>query len=129
MKDNMEEIDNLIKETLTQEESKFYDGLEEQGVFEMVKGLFNGKNKWIMLLMNFMTVIFFMLFIYCIVQFFNVETTKELIKWASGALVFLMGVSMLKLFAWMQMDKNAIIRELKRLEIQLSSLSGKISNE
>ena len=129
MKDNMEEIDSLIKETLTEEESKFYDGLEEQGVFEMVKGLFNGKNKWIMLLMNFMTVVFFILFIYCIVQFFNADVTKEIIKWASGTILFLMGMSMLKLFAWMQMDKNAIIRELKRLEIQLSSLSGKISNE
>ena len=121
----IEDIDKLIKETLTEEEAKFYDELEEQNVFQMLGGLFEGKNKWIMYLMNFMTLVFFGLFIYCIIQFFQVEETKELIKWATGTLIFLLGVSMLKIFAWMQMDKKALIREIKRLEIQVSSLSGK----
>ena len=121
MKTNMEDIDKLIKDTLTQEEAKFYDELEEQNIFEMVLGLFKGKNKWIMFLMNFMTLVFFSLFIYCIIQFFNVDETKELIKWATGTIIFLLGVSMLKIFAWMQMDKNALLREIKRLELIVSS--------
>lgn len=121
----IEDIDKLIKETLTEEEAKFYDELEEQNVFQMLGDLFEGKNKWIMYLMNFMTLVFFGLFIYCIIQFFQVEETKELIKWATGTLIFLLGVSILKIFAWMQMDKKALIREIKRLEIQVSSLSGK----
>ena len=125
MKNNLEEIDHLIKETLTQEESKFYDGLEEQGFLGMIKGLFAGKLKWIMLLMNFMTIVFFAIFVYCIVQFFNAAETKELIKWATGALLFLISISILKLFAWMQMDKNALLREMKRLELLISSISPK----
>jgi hypothetical protein len=125
--ENREDIDKLIKETLTQEEAKFYDELEEQNVFEMVGGLFQGKNKWIMILMNFMTLVFFGLFVYSVIQFFNATETKELLKWGIGGLVFLFGVSMLKVFAWMQMDKNAIIREVKRLELQVSSLSSKIN--
>lgn len=123
MKDNIEEIDQLIKETLSAEESKFYDNLEEQNILQMILGLFKGKNKWIMFLMNFMTLVFFSFFIYCIIQFFNAEVTKELIKWATGALVFLLGVTMLKIFAWMQMDKNALLREIKRLELLISSHS------
>ena len=126
MKNNMEDIDQLIKETLTQEEAKFYNELEEQNILEMLIGLFEGKNKWIMYLMNFMTLVFFGLFIYCMIQFFNAEATKELIKWSVGSLVFLFGVTMLKIFAWMQMDKSALMRELKRLELQISSLSGKL---
>lgn len=127
MKNNMEDIDKLIKETLTEEESKFYDDLDEQNVIQMVWGLFKGKNKWIMYMMNIMTLIFFGLFIYCIVQFFNVEATKHLLKWGLGSILFLLCVSILKIFAWMQMDKNAITREIKRLEIQISSLSGRMS--
>ncbi|WP_363322520.1 DUF6768 family protein [uncultured Tenacibaculum sp.] len=122
----IEDIDKLIKETLSEEEAKFYDDLDEQNVVEMIFGLFEGKNKWIMYMMNFMTLVFFGLFIYCLVQFFNAEEMKELLKWASGTLIFLIGVSMLKIFAWMQMDKKALMRELKRLEIQISSLSSKI---
>lgn len=128
MKNDTEVIDALIKETLTQEEAKFYEDLDEQGVFQMIWGLFKGKNKWIMLLMNIVTVVFFILFIYCVVQFFNTEETKELIKWSTGAIIFLLGVSMLKVFAWMQMDKNALLREIKRLELQVSSLANKMSS-
>ncbi|WCO03012.1 DUF6768 family protein [Psychroserpens ponticola] len=127
MKTNKEDIDQLIKDTLTQEEAKFYDKLEEQDVLGMIGGLFTGKNRWINILMNIMTIIFFGLFIYSVVNFFDTTETKELIKWGIGSLVFLIGVSMLKIFAWMQMDKNAILREMKRLELQVSSLSGKIS--
>lgn len=127
MKTNMEDIDKLIKETLTQEEAKFYDELEEQNVFQMLVGLFKGKNKWIIVLMNIMTLVFFVLFIFCTVQFFDTEVTNELIKWGIGGFVCLSFVSMLKLFAWMQMDKNALLRAIKRLELQVSSLSMKMS--
>lgn len=127
MKTNKEDIDKLIKETLTQEEAKFYDSLEEQNVFEMLGGLFKGKNSWIMYVMNFMTILFFAAFILCVVNFFDAESIEELIKWAVGGITCLIAISMLKVFAWMQMDKNAILRELKRLELQISSLSGKMS--
>ncbi|GAA4975378.1 DUF6768 family protein [Algibacter aquimarinus] len=127
MKTNMEDIDKLIKETLTEEEAKFYDDLDEQNVLQMVWGLFRGKNKWIMYMMNFMTLVFFGLFIYCLIEFFKAEITFNMIKWATGSIIFLIGVSMLKVFAWMQMDKNALLREIKRLELQLSSLSGRMS--
>ena len=127
MKNKMEDIDKLIKETLTEEESKFYDELDEQNVLQMVFGLFKGKNKWIMLMMNIMTLVFFGLFIYCVTMFFESEITFDMLKWGLGSVVFLLGVSMLKVFAWMQMDKNALLREIKRLEIQISSLSGRMS--
>ncbi|MCD2259373.1 DUF6768 family protein [Psychroserpens luteolus] len=128
MKTNMKDIDKLIKETLTEEEAKFYDDLDEQNVFDMIWGLFRGKHKWIIILMNIMTLIFFGLSIYCAVNFFDATETNELLKWGMGCVVFLLGVSMLKIFVWMQMDKNAILREMKRLELQVSSLSGKISS-
>jgi len=127
MKTNMEDIDQLIKETLSQEEAKFYDDLEEQNLLQMVAGLFKGKNSWIIIIMNVVTLVFFVLFIYCMVQFLNTEITNELITWGLSGFVCLMVVSLLKLFAWMQMDKNALLRELKRLEIQVSSLSLKMS--
>jgi len=127
MKDNMEEIDKLIKDTLTKEEAKFYDGLEEQNLLGMVGGLFKGKLKWILILMNVVNIIAFVGFIYCTVQFVNTDITNELIKWGVFGVILLMMISMLKLFAWMQMDKNALLREIKRLELQISALSSKLS--
>ncbi len=128
MKNEMEEIDNLIRDTLNQEEAKFYDALDEQNIFEMIFGLFKGKNAWINILMNIVVVVFFGCFLYCGSQFFNSETTEGLIRWGLGSLTFLICISMLKIFSWMQMDKHAILREMKRLELQVMSLSSKISD-
>jgi lipid-A-disaccharide synthase-like uncharacterized protein len=124
----MEDIDKLIKDTLTEEEAKFYDDLEEQNLLQMISGIFSGKNSWIVYMMSIVQVVFFGLFIYCAVQFFETEDTNELIKWGVFGTISLIGSSMLKLFSWMQMDKKAIIREIKRLELQVSSLSAKISD-
>ena len=129
MSKEFEKIDQLINEALTEEESKFYNSLDEQNVLQMLGGLFKGKNRWIMLLMNIVMMIAFVLLIYCIVQFFNTDITNELILWLSGGFICLMMISMLKIFMWMQMDKNSIKRELKRLELQVSNLSSKLSDQ
>ena len=125
MKNDIENIDKIIREALTEEQTKFYDELEEQNVFEMLGGVFQGKNKWIIYLMNIMTLVFFVGFVYSLIQFFDTEITNELIKWGVGIGASLLSISLMKLFVWMQMDKNAILRELKRLELQLSLLNGK----
>lgn len=126
MRKEYEEIDQLIKEALTEEEAKFYDSLDEQNVFQMIFGVFDGKNKWIMVLMNIVSFAALGFFIYCTVQFFNTDVTNELIKWSIGGMFCILMISMLKIFIWMQMDKNSIIRELKRLELQVSTLSSKL---
>ena len=115
MKNNMDEIDVLIKETLTQEETKFYNGLEEQNLFAMIFGLFKGENKWLLILMNitlpnphFKSSFVTSALKNCTKQYRNKPKNTTFI-------IFMLSVSMLKVFAWMQMDKNAILRELKRL--------------
>lgn len=124
----LEDIDQLIKETLTEEEAKFYDELEEQNIWQMMFGIFKGKNSWINIVIAIVQLLWFVLFIYCAIQFFNTDETNELIKWGIFGTLSIMASSMLKFYSWMQMDKKALIREIKRLELQVSSLSGKISD-
>lgn len=122
-----ENIDQLIKETLTQEEAKFYDDLDEKNILGSLVEIFNGKNSWIVILMNIVSLVAFGLFVYCVVQFFNTDDTNELIKWVAGGFIFISMSSMIKLYMWMQVDKNRVLNEIKRIEILISSLSHKIS--
>ena len=85
MKTNKDEIDQIIKETLTNEEAKFYDDLEEQTLLQMLGGLFQTKYSWLIIIMNIVNLVMFVLSIYCVIQFLNTDTTNELIKWANGA--------------------------------------------
>ncbi len=127
MKNKIEDIDQLIKETLSSEEAKFYDELDQQDLLGMVGGLFKTRNRWIIIMMFIVNLVAFGLFIYCLIQFLNTENTNELIKWGIAGFFCVMITSMLKLYSWMQMDKNALLREIKRLELQISSLAGKVS--
>ncbi len=119
------DIDKLIKETLSEEEAKFYDQLEEQNIIEMIFGIFSGKNKWVNILMSIVQVLFFVVFVYCAIQFFKTEETNELIKWGVIGAISIMASSLLKLYTWMQMDKKAILREVKRLELLVISMQMK----
>ncbi|WP_298320742.1 DUF6768 family protein [uncultured Aquimarina sp.] len=125
MKNKMEDIDQLIKETLTNEEAKFYDELDEQNLLEMVGGLFKTRNSWVIIIMFIVNLVVFGLFIYCLIQFLNTDNTNELIRWSVAGFFCVMITAMLKLYSWMQMDKNALLREIKRLELQISSIASK----
>ncbi len=125
MKKEMEKIDELIKEALTEEEAQFYDDLGEQNVLEKFGGIFRGKMGWLAIIMNIMNLIFFGLLVYCLIQFLDTDVTSELIKWGVALFICLVFMGMLKLYMWMQMDKNDILRELKRLELQISAMSHK----
>ena len=124
---NTEDIDKLIKETLTVEEAKFYDELNEQNLFGMIGDLFKGKLSWIIVIMNIVSILGVGFFVYCAIQFFNTENTNELIRWGVSGFIIWSFIAMIKLFVWMQMNKNAQMRELKRLELQISILATKKS--
>lgn len=115
-------IDQLIRDALSKEETDFYDNLDEQSLPEMMTGLFKGKLKWFAVLTTVLSLVWFIVAVYCAVQFFDTEVTRDMIVYGAGFFMSMMIVSMLKIWNWMQMDKNAILRELKRLELQISML-------
>jgi len=129
MKNKNEEIDQIIKESLTQEEAQFYDELEEQNLMAKIGGVFKGKLGWIIAVMNILSLIAFAFFVYCAIQFLNTETTNDLIKWGAGSFYSMLFICMIKVYFWQEMHKNALLRELKRLELQIAVMSTKSKND
>ena len=122
---NIENIDELIEQTLTEEEAKFYHKLDDQNLFGMLSGLYQGKLKWLTILTTIIILAIFVAGIFCAIEFFNATTTMEMLKWGAGMFTSLIAISMLKLFNWLQMYFNKISREIKRIEFQISILSNK----
>ena len=123
------EIDELIRQALGEEEANYYEQLEEeQSLLEEGLGLFKGKRAWISVWISFVILAVFAGSIYCLIQFFRVEETKELMIWGGGFFLGMFMVTALKIWAWMQMDKNSLMREIKRLEFQVSVLVKEVSS-
>lgn len=120
-----EEVDKLITESLNKDEAEFYNTLDEESVFKMWGGVYTGKNSWIAVILSIFTVVFVIAVFYSGYKFFNVQTTVEMLRYGAGLFIFMMFTAMLKVWLWMQMDKNSIIREMKRIEFQVALLMEK----
>ncbi len=123
------EIDQIIYEALSKEEAEFYDQLGEQSIIEMALDVYKGRNRWVSVLSSVLGLIFFVIFVYAAIRFFQVDELSDIIRWMAIGFVCLGSSQALKIWQWMQMDKNAILREMKRLEMQISILDRKLSEK
>ncbi|MEQ9466808.1 MAG: DUF6768 family protein [Ekhidna sp.] len=129
MKDEKEEIDHLIEQALTQEEAEFYHKLDEQNLIEKFGGLFQGKMKWINVMSMVFQFIIFGIAVYCGYRALYAIDTTQMLQFGIGAFLAMMAVSFLKMYHFMEMNKNAVIREIKRLELQVSVLSKSLKKD
>jgi Family of unknown function (DUF6768) len=123
----MNELDKRIKEALQGEDAEWMSQLEQEpSTFEMVLEIYRGKHLWFNVLTTVMMIAFFGLAIFSAVRFFNATETRDLIMWASAMLFFMSGTWMMKVWCWMEMNKNSVTREIKRLELQVARLANRI---
>ncbi|MCC7387650.1 MAG: hypothetical protein IT431_02670 [Phycisphaerales bacterium] len=122
----MDELDRRITEALRADEAEQYARLDpEVPPWEMVFETFRGRNRWLNMLISFWMLVFFGLAVWCLVQFFRTDEVRPALTWGLGFLFFMTGSAFLKVWWWMEMQKNSIIREVKRVELQLASLASR----
>ena len=125
----MTEFDDKIRQALQAESDNVWKDVEEQGLFEQALDVMRGKHRFLTVISNVVMAVFFVVMVYFVVRFFDAQTTRTQIAWSVGFLASNMVVAMLKLWFWMQMDKNTVIREVKRLELQVATLAGIIKKQ
>ncbi len=121
------EIDDEIRQALSGDDAKAYEKFaEEQTLLEQAFELLKGQNRWLNMWVMLVTFAFMVLSIFSAYKFYHAEAIKELLGWSLGILLSFATISMLKLWAWMEMEKNSTIREIKRLELQVALLNKKV---
>jgi len=63
---------------------------------------------------------------YCVWRFAGAADVRNMLVWGGGAALALSAVSMIKLWFWMELQRNATVREIKRLELQVSRLAARL---
>ena len=124
----MNNIDAKIKRALEATDADLADEFDgDQSMMEMVLDTFRGTQKWL----TFFAIIFGIVFmagsVYGIIQLFKAQDMHEHILWGLGVMFCLSAVSMMKIWLWMQMNRNSILREIKRVELQVARLAAKLS--
>ncbi|REJ67119.1 MAG: hypothetical protein DWQ31_12280 [Planctomycetota bacterium] len=123
----MNELDKKIREALAAEDQELAESFaDEQSIFQMIGDSFRGRHRWLVALVFVETTVFLVLAILSAVQFFQAETERDMMMWSVAFLLFLLAIMAGKIWYWMELNKNAVTREVKRVELQIAHLAQRL---
>ena len=123
----MSELDKKIAEALRKEDAElFQEFADEPGIFDALVETFRGKRRWLNLLGAVWMLVFIGLGIASAVSFLRADTTRGMLMGALACALCVLVVAMLKVWYWMEMQRIAVMREIKRLELQIAHLAARL---
>lgn len=121
---NDHDIDALIAETLSREEAEFLARLDEPSVFDQLAGIFRARNRWLNVLGMALTLVFLGLAVYSVTRFLSpAAEVRDMLRWGAALFFSVQAVWALKTWYWMELQRNNLTREIKRLELQVALLA------
>jgi hypothetical protein len=123
---NNDHFEKIAKQALSDEEYKMLTEQEENDLYSRLNRLVNNRSKWLVLYIFLVTLIIFVAFIIFSVRLFEATDFKDMIigLYLTGfSLIMILGI---KMYVWMQMNQKEMLRELKKIELEIHLLSESI---
>jgi hypothetical protein len=115
------DIDRMIEEALQgEEQALFRETAREPGFFVQAFGLLWGPNGWINVVMMVSQIALFFAGVWAGWRFFEADTALSALHWGLPAAVLVLASLIIKTAMMPQLQANRMMRELKRLELQIA---------
>ncbi|MDX1644241.1 MAG: DUF6768 family protein [Thermoanaerobaculia bacterium] len=119
----MSELDDKIRQALDETGVDLGGfGPEDDSFRALIADAYRGKLRWVSIAMTFWQLVFFVVFVWAGVRFFSAATAADPLFWATIFLMTGVGVSMMKILHWMTINRNRLLREIKRLELEVARM-------
>lgn len=112
----MNELDEKIKEALkgTENEAAFKNN---DGLVEDLVGVFSGKrSRWIAFAV-FISFALFAVAVWTGFKCYYAEVIRTQLLWGGTTIWSMLSIGMFKIYFWMEMHTNRVLREMKRIEL------------
>ena len=116
----MNNIDQKIQAALQRDATA-----DEPNLAEEVLIAFRGRHRWQSSLLVVINLAVFAGLIFAVVRFYGSADTAMQLRWGGVALVLLLMIALLKIWFWLEMHTNRVLREVKRVELLLLSRTEK----
>ena len=127
---NNANIDDQIRAALKNNpDAPLLRAMDEPHILEQFLSTFRGRNRWLSWMVFFAMFAMFAIAIFCATMFFKVDQIEFKMAYLAGFFYCMLAVGMLKMWQWLQMDKNVILREIKRLELQVAHLTAHLTSK
>lgn len=122
----MTDIDDEIRRTLSSEDANLLARFEtEPALHNQVLAMFRGKLRWFNAAGWVAGFALFAAGVYFWWRFAYAVEVRHMLLWAAPAALCFLGLALVKIWFWLELQKNTMLRELKRLELQVASLAAR----
>lgn len=118
----MNKLDEVIGRALTDEDRALLSRLGEPGYVAQAVGMFRGPMGWALRVAYVAGALAFLAGAYAFWQMLTASATLAAVKWGVGTLLLFQMTVLTKGFMGSHMEANRVLRELKRVELQVSLL-------
>lgn len=115
-------IDHKIRQALHAEDDQLLQDLPQPSVLRQMLTTMRHTPRWAIVFVFTWSIAFNIAAVWFAIMFFKATQVQHMIAWATGFIAALLMVMALKLWFWMQMAKYDVLREVKRLELQVARL-------
>lgn len=122
------DIDAMIRQALDEDDREYLD-LDEPSIPEAVTSLFQGRSRWLNVMAFALIFLLFLASVYCGIRFFRSDDVATMLRWGSVAGLCWFATGFVKLWTWMEMERFAVVREIKRLELQVANLAARLRSD
>lgn len=120
----MTDFDKTLKELLSEEDEVFLtENLKEKDFYSEVWGSLKGPGKVLYISTWIGILVFSAGLIFCVWKLFQVQTTREMILFGSFAIMLNSAQIALKLWFNMRINRQAIVTDIKRLQLAVSRMA------
>ena len=123
------DVDELIREALKAEGLEGLERLGEPGLPDMVTEVFRSRLRWYGAMFLAMILVFTVLAVLCAVRFLSTDNVPDMIRWGAGFFLCYLVVMGGKSWYWMQMERLAMTREIKRVVLMVAHLAARLRNQ
>ena len=122
----MNELDKAIRQSLSSEDADLLERVDPS-LRQQVLATFEGQLRWLNVAGWIAGFVLFGVASLMAWRFISAPTVEEMLRWGAAAAMAFAGLALIKVWFWMELQKNAIMREVKRLEVQVASLAAQLA--
>jgi hypothetical protein len=115
----MKDIDQKIQAALQRDQAADLGG--EPNIAEEALAAFRGHHRWFSTLLVLKTAVIAAGFLWCAVRFCQATDVSAQLRWGGAAIALMMIIALIKIWFWMEMQTNRLLREVKRVELMVVS--------
>ena len=117
----MSRLDDAIQQHLSKEDAEFLAKFEkEPSSVAQMTGIFSGAFAWVSYIFLVTAILMGFATVFAAWKFIVTEDMRAMIQWGALALFGLLVMIMIRIWFFMEIQTNRVVREIRRLQLQIA---------